>query len=185
MRNFIVAMKLCVQSFLVCVGVQLINSALASPALPIHQNHTALTGLSTSSLGDKYQCFEPEFFVDRRANIMDCFRAAAFLPNFHQPGLFHRGNDPDNPFALPYQMTIKTCRIKIDLDFGHPDQSSWIAINLALRKIIDACQLKPGGSRTGGQTWAGNAGYIVITAENSKWRGASLASKESVERLRR
>ena len=187
--NLTVAMKLCVQSFLMCVGVQLINTVLASPALPIlaiNQNHTALTGLNTSRLGNRYQCFEPEFkFVDRRAYIMDCLRAAAFLPNFHQPGLFYRGNDPDDPFALPYQMTIKTCRIKVDLDFGHPDHSSWIAINLAVGKIIDACKLRTRGSRTGGQTWAGNAGYIVITAENSKWRGASLASKKSVERLLR
>lgn len=182
-------MKFCVQNFLVCIGFQLINSVLASPALPIlavNHNHTALTGLNTSSLGDRYRCFEPEFkLVDRRANIVDCLRAAAFLPNFHEPGVFHRADDPDDPFALPYQMTIKTCCIKIDLDFGHPDLSSWIAINLALRKIIDACQIRPGGSRTGGQTWAGNGGYIVITAENPKWRGASLASMKSVERLLR
>lgn len=81
-------------------------------------------------------------------------------------------------------LTFKTCRIKIDLRFGRGDESSWLAINLALDRVLHACRLTHSGERTGGQTTAGNADLIVITAENVKWPAANLASARSVDRLR-
>lgn len=172
----------------ICMAIILfIRCVWAWPALPIlntKHNHTSLASLNATELGNPYQCYEPHLRKDRRAKTIDCLRAAAFLPNLHEPGIFHRGDDLDDPFNLPHTVIVKTCRIKFDLRFGRPDVSSWIALNLALRKILDACQLTLGGERTGGQTTAGSAGMIILTAENVNWPETNAASLNSVQRLR-
>jgi len=73
--------------------------------------------------------------------------------------------------------------VKIDLKYGRADQSTWLVIKMALRfDIIDTCQLAMGGERTGGQTTAGSAGRIVITAENVKWPQSNAASARRLGR---
>ena len=176
------------QNGVICIAILCIHCVWAWPALPIPSNkhtNTSLASLNISELGNPYQCYEPHLRKDRRAKTIDCLRAAAFLPNLHEGGIFHRGDDLDDPFNLPHIVTVKTCRIKFDLRFGRPDFSSWIVLNLALRKILDACQLTLGGERTGGQTTAGSAGMISLTAENVNWPETNAASLYSVERLRR
>ena len=172
----------------ICIALLFIRSVWAWPALPIldtRDNHTLLNGLNASQLGDPYQCYEPHLRKDRRAKTIDCLRAAAFLPNRYEPGVFHRGDDIEDPFTLPHTVTVKTCRIRFDLRFGRPDVSNWIALYLALRKILDACQISLGGERTGGQTTAGSAGLIIVTAESVDWPEMNPASLASVEKLRR
>ena len=171
----------------ICMAILLIRCVCAWPALPIlntKHNYTSLASLNASELGNPYQCYEPHLRKDRRAKTIDCLRAAAFLPNLHEPGVFHRGDDLEDPFSLPHAVNFKTCRVKFDLRFGRPDVSSWIALNLALRKILDACQISLGGERTGGQTTAGDAGMIILTAENVNWPETNVASLTSAERLR-
>lgn len=56
-----------------------------------------------------------------------------------------------------------------DLGFGRPDQSALLVINMALREIIDTCQLAIGGEQTGGETAAGSGGRITIGPESKKW----------------
>ena len=172
---------------LICMAILFLRCVWAWPTLPIlnfKHNHTSLASLNATELGNPYQCYEPHLRKDRRAKTIDCLRAAAFLPNLHEPGIFHRGDYFEDPFSLPHTVIFKTCRIKFDLRFGRQDVSSWIALNLALRKILDACQFTIGGERTGGQTTAGNAGMIILTAENVNWPETNAASLNSAERLR-
>ena len=157
-----------------------VSSSLASPTLPlvnISSNFTPST-LGFDELNNNYRCYEAHLLTDRRAKTIDCLRAAAFLPNLHETGNFYRGSDPADHFALPYVEVYGTCRVKIDLMFGRPDQSSWLVINMALRKVIDACQLAIGGERTGGETTAGSGGRITVTAESIKWPTTNVASTE-------
>ena len=156
------------------------SSSIALPALPLVNISSNLTldALETNELNNPYQCYEAHLGRDRRAKTIDCLRAAAFLPNLHDPGDFHRGTDLEDPFALPYDVTHGTCRVKIDVRFGRPDRSSWIVINIALRKIIDACQFVIGGERTGGETTAGTDGRIIIRAESKTWPNTNVASSE-------
>ena len=166
------------------MAILLIRCVWAWPAIPllnIKHNQTLLPSLNASELANPYQCYEPHLRKDRRAKTIDCLRAAAFLPNLHEPGVFHRGDDIEDPFSLPHTVIVKTCRIRFDLRFGRPDVSSWIALNLALRKILDACQISLGGERTGGQTTAGSAGMIILTAENANWPETNAASLNTVE----
>ena len=180
-----------VQFMLSLAGILNIKSVLASPALILpnldaHHNSTSNARFNISSLGNPYQCYEPGLRKDRRANLLDCLKAAAFLPNLHEEGLFHRAHDPEDPFALPVILTVKTCRIKIDTRYGRSDISDWMVIYLALRKIFDACRTSLNGERTGGETTAGTAGLITITAESASWLladPASVHSVGSVERL--
>ena len=165
---------------IVSITTLFMNPSLASPTLPLVSISSNVT--LNNELNNSYQCFEAHLRKDRRAKTLDCLRAAAFLPNLHDPGAFHRGGDPDDPFALPYNVVSGTCRVKIDVRFGRPDQSSWLVINMALRKIIDACQFALGGDRTGGETTAGTGGRIMITAESESWPNTNVAS---TERLRR
>ena len=153
-----------------------LSHSLASPTLPLVNISSNFT--LNNELNDSYQCFEAHLRKDRRAKTLDCLRAAAFLPNLHESGAFHRGGDPEDPFALPYNVVYGTCRVKIDVRFGRPDQSSWLVIYMALRKIIDACQFAIGGERTGGETTAGNGGRITITAESQSWPNTNVASTE-------
>lgn len=164
------------------------DCSLASPASPIlniPQNLTSLENINVNvtNLSNDYQCYEPHLFKDRRAKTMDCIRAAAFLPNLHDVTTFHRGNNPEDSYALPYTEVSGTCRVKIDLKYGRADQSTWLVIKMALRfDIIDTCQLAMGGERTGGQTTAGSGGRIVITAENVKWPHSNTASARRLGR---
>ena len=139
---------------------------------------SSLDTLEFNPLNNNYQCYEAGLIKDRRAKTIDCLKAAAFLPNLHDKGDFYRGSDHEDPFALPYVEVSGTCRVTIDLRFGRPDESSWIVINIAVKKILDACQLKPGGERTGGETTAGAGGRIIVRAENSQWRTTNVASTE-------
>ena len=154
--------------------------SLASPALPLvnTSSYSSLEILDIDALNNNYQCYETHLIKDRRAKTIDCLKAAAFLPNLHDVGTFYRGTDPADPFALPYEEKSGTCRVKIDLKFGRPDQSSWIVINIALRKVIDACQFVVKGERTGGETTAGTDGRIIIRAESSTWPTTNIASTE-------
>ena len=162
----------------------IVSSSLASPALPlVNISSDILTNiLGSDELNNNYRCFEAHLLTDRRAKTIDCLRAAAFLPNLHDAGDFYRGNNPADPFALPYTEVYGTCRVKIDLMFGRPDQSTWLVINMALRKVIDACQFAIGGERTGGETTAGTAERITITAESTKWPTTNVASAKRLGR---
>lgn len=162
----------------------IVSSSLASPTLPLVNISSDIqtNTLELDELNNPYRCYEAHLLTDRRAKTIDCLRAAAFLPNLHDVGAFHRGSNPADPFALPYTEVSGTCRVKIDLMFGRPDQSTWLVINMALRKIIDACQFAIGGDRTGGETTAGSGGRITITAESTKWPTTDVGSAKRLGR---
>lgn len=173
------------QYVLLFAATYLIGSILASPALPllnIDQNSTALNIFNLTDLNNDYQCYEAHLLNDRRAKTIDCLRAALFLPNLHEEGTFHRGSNPQDLYALPKIQVFQTCRVQIDLKFGRADKSTWLAIHMALRGVIDACQFKMSGGRTGGQTTAGNAGRITITAESVTWHEQHVASAKRLGR---
>jgi hypothetical protein len=175
-------MKVFSESIVLFTATFLIASSFASPATPItiiNQNVTFLDNINATitDLRNDFQCFEPHLAKDRRAKTMDCIRAAAKLPNLHEVATFHKGSNQDDPYAVPYSESFGTCRVTIDLRFGRPDESSWLVINMVMRfKVIDACSLRLGGERTGGQTTAGSGGRITITAENVKWPQSIFAS---------
>ncbi|KAL8919106.1 MAG: hypothetical protein Q9172_005136 [Xanthocarpia lactea] len=122
-----------------------------------------------SSLNNLYACFDTGTTVRRRAKFNDCARAAAKLPNLVEAKTFHRGEDSDNdPYALPKVMIHNSCQIKIDLRFGRSDESSWLGINVATSKIMAACSSGYGQyTTTGGETFAGTGGFIVVTVERT------------------
>lgn len=165
--------------FVTCV----IHYGLASPAslfTDIDRNSTSLNEIivnDTDLLHNDYKCWEPALLKDRRAKTLDCIRAAGLLPNLHDEATFHRSSEASNPYAMPYVVSSGTCRVKIDVKYGRPDQSTWSVIKMALRfDVIDTCQLSLVGERTGGQTSAGNGQRIIITVENVKWPNSIVAT---------
>ena len=170
-----------VQYILIVGTILFISSSIALPGLPLMNisSNSTLATLDTQQLNNAYQCYEPHLVSkDRRAKTLDCIRAAAFLPNLHETGDFTRDSDPDDPFAMPHEVIYGTCRVNVDVRFGRPDESSWTVINIALRKVIDACRIKVGGEWTGGDTTAGSDGRIIIRAENKNWRSTNVASEK-------
>ncbi|KAF6234679.1 hypothetical protein HO173_007305 [Letharia columbiana] len=141
-----------------------INNALDLLSLAATTTPPSNLTLPIPILGDPYSCFDAYLFNDRRAKVSDCTRAAAFLPNRHEPGTFHRGDSDADPFALPYVETYHSCSVKVDLKFGRPDEGSWLSVNIAVKKIIEACMVGqyPIG-QTGGVTTAGTEGRIAVT----------------------
>ncbi|KAI4194043.1 MAG: hypothetical protein LQ346_003775 [Caloplaca aetnensis] len=138
-----------------------------SSALPASSNSDAvpLSKIQSRSLDNWYQCYDQPGFVQRRAKYNDCARTAAQLPNLVEPKTFHRGGDPfTDPYALPIVKIHNTCQIKVDLKFGRSDESSWLGIDIALSKIMEACSLGYGQHETtGGEIVAGSHDFIIVT----------------------
>lgn len=179
------AVRTSLRGMLLLIAMLFVSSIFASPVLPsldIGQNATFLGVFNVTDLGNDYQCYEPQLKADRRAKYIDCIRAAGFLPNLHQEATFYRGSNRDDPYAMPYTEIAGTCRVTIDLKFGRSDRSTWAVVYMALRKILEACQFKVGGERTGGQTTAGTDSMITITAENVKWPSPNVASAKRLGR---
>ncbi|KAL8929305.1 MAG: hypothetical protein Q9208_001388 [Pyrenodesmia sp. 3 TL-2023] len=132
------------------------SSSDASPRSPIIQSR---------SLDNWYQCYDQPGTLKRRAKYNDCARAAAQLPNLVEPKTFHRGGDVStDPYALPMIKIYNTCQIKVDLKFGRSDVSSWLGIDIALSKIMEACSLGYGlHETTGGEIVAGSQDLILVT----------------------
>ncbi|KAL8904733.1 MAG: hypothetical protein Q9207_003064 [Kuettlingeria erythrocarpa] len=138
-----------------------------SSALPASSNNDAvpLSKIQSRSLDNWYQCYDQPGSVQRRAKYNDCARAAAQLPNLVEAKVFHRGGDPNtDPYTLPIVKIHNSCQIKVDLKFGRSDESSWLGIDIALSKIMEACSLGYGQHETtGGEIVAGSQGFIMVT----------------------
>lgn len=136
----------------------------------------ATSDLRARALDNWYTCFDGKATDHRRARFNDCARAAAQLPNLIEPSTFHRGGDAGtDPYALPTTKVHNSCQIKVDLRFGRPDESSWVAINVALSKIMAACSGGYGAyETTGGEILAGKGNFILVTVEKTT-RAAALA----------
>ncbi|KAI4228569.1 MAG: hypothetical protein L6R36_001522 [Xanthoria steineri] len=136
----------------------------------------ATSDLRARAVDNWYTCFDAKGTDHRRARFNDCARAAAQLPNLIEPSTFHRGGDAGtDPYALPTTKVHNSCQIKVDLRFGRPDESSWVAINVALSKIMAACSGGYGAyETTGGEILAGNGNFIMVTVEKAT-RAAVLA----------
>ncbi|KAI4253996.1 MAG: hypothetical protein L6R42_007357 [Xanthoria sp. 1 TBL-2021] len=141
-----------------------------------NKSSPATSNLKVRALDNWFACFDAKATSHRRARFNDCARAAAQLPNLIELNVFHRGGDPGtDPYALPKIKVHKSCQINIDLRFGRPDESSWIAINVAVSKIMAACSAGYGASETtGGELAAGNENFIIVTVEKTT-QAAALA----------
>ena len=127
---------------------------------------------STDQLGEPYDCFDASLFNSRRAKISDCYQAMAGLPNYHRFRMFTTGTgDRDlNPYLLPYTQIRLGCQIKVELVAGPEEESSWLSINLAVGKILNACQVGYSQeAKTGGWTRVGNDDRILVTVERAGW----------------
>ena len=142
----------------------------SNQTLLLQQNQTA--NLSRIDiLGNAFKCYDAKLFASRRANWGDCARAVALLPNFHVPGKFIEGPLPNvNPLHLPHQESWESCRVTVDLKQGVlEEESSWLSINVASTKIIDACRVGQGDyAKTGGNTSVGTRGDIEISIEKDR-----------------
>lgn len=115
--------------------------------------------------------------------MSDCIQAAVQLPNFGDPHVFRWSHvdDPD-PFVLPKSVKHNTCQVTVNLRFHRNDYSSWVAITLAMSKIMVACPRGHGPHESvGGQIWLGDQGYLIVTMERS--RGGMLASEKTILKL--
>ncbi|KAI4252459.1 MAG: hypothetical protein L6R42_007954 [Xanthoria sp. 1 TBL-2021] len=132
-------------------------------------SNPATANLKVRALDTWFTCFDAKATSYRRARFNDCARAAAQLSNLIEPNVFHRGGDPGtDPYALPRIKVHNSCQIKIGLRFGRPDESSWIAINVAVSKIMAACSAGYGASETtGGELAGGNENFIIVTVEKT------------------
>ena len=159
-------------NLLLCLSTT--QPALALLALPVPETTNPANATFNRSLSDSYDCFPWAHFLlpTRRAKYDDCAAAYAWLPNLHNEGTFYRGGNPaTDPFALPRVDIDGNCQVKIDIQPRALDTSSWVAIGIAVNKIIGAC--KAGTDRwvtTGGMTTAGSEGRINITVEKSTER---------------
>lgn len=152
---------------------------------PTHQldNQPASSNF-TGLLNEPYECFDAQIWErSRRAKISDCYRAMASLPNYHRFRVFANGEgDRDlNPYLLPYTQTRLGCQIKVELTSGASEESSWLSINMATNKILNACQV--GYSQqamTGGWTRVGNDDRILVTVEKAQ-KGVSQTANASDE----
>ncbi|KAL8669978.1 MAG: hypothetical protein Q9168_005457 [Polycauliona sp. 1 TL-2023] len=139
----------------------------SSSSVRNHALNPITSNLQARALRNWYTCFDTKTTEQRRARHNDCARAATQLPNLIDPKVFHRGGDPGtDPYALPQVQFHNTCQIKVDLRFGRSDESSWLAINLAVSKIMDACSGGYGAfETTGGEIAAGNRDFVLVTVE--------------------
>ena len=152
--------------------------SLILPPLPsdnqtlFSQQQNQTTNLSRIDiLGNAFKCYDAKLFASRRANWGDCARAVALLPNFHVPGRFIEGPLPNvNPLHLPHEESWESCRVTVDLKQGvQSEESSWLSINVASTKIIDACRVGQGDyAKTGGNTSVGTRGDIEISIEKDR-----------------
>lgn len=161
------------------IFLTLFSHVYAVPALSpllLPQNQSAFnfsdSNHGTTRLGNAFECFDASIFSSsRRANYGDCARAIALLPNFHVPGEFTPGWNPDsNPWALPHQKIWLTCQVTVNLKSGYnSEESSWLSINVAGEKIMNACQVSYGDhAKTGGETTVGTGGGISVTLERHR-----------------
>ncbi|KAL8995255.1 MAG: hypothetical protein Q9169_004961 [Polycauliona sp. 2 TL-2023] len=145
--------------------------ALACSTLPLSGSSDDLSSTSPNikarALNNWFTCFDTKTTDQRRAKFNDCARAAAQLPNLIDAKLFHRGGDPgSDPYSLPQVRVHNSCQVKVDLRFGRSDESSWLAINMVLSKIMAACSVGYGAyESTGGEIVAGNGDFIIVTVE--------------------
>ncbi|KAI4231457.1 MAG: hypothetical protein LQ349_005591 [Xanthoria aureola] len=134
------------------------NTQHNSPAAPI---------LKARAPDNPYTCYESRAALSRRARYNHCARAVALLPNLVETRVIHQGGDPNlDPYSLPVIKKFSSCQIKISTRFGRDEMSSWVGINVAMMKIVSACAVGEGVSETtGGEIFAGNGGYLVMTVE--------------------
>ena len=156
--------------FMIFLTTANLVTASPTPAFLDITTFNSTLGNSTT-LGEPYECFGYGNYKARQAKFTDCARAAAFLPNLHTPGSFHRGDSEKDPFAVPRVETYGTCEVKIDVRFGRADESTWQSVSIAINKILVACAGGYGqGAMTGGKTSAGSEDRIVITVGNKNFK---------------
>lgn len=148
------------------------------PTSSNNNSRRSSTKLQSRSLDNFYACFDTGPNINRRAKFNDCARAAVQLPNLIDPKTFHYGGDRDrDPYALPKVKTHNSCQVRVELRFGRSDQSSWLGINVAMGKIMDACSSGYGQyETTGGQILAGTQDFISITVERTLGKGLDKAA---------
>ncbi|KAI4179937.1 MAG: hypothetical protein LQ348_005295 [Seirophora lacunosa] len=162
--------------FLICFDT---SSALPTSGSSDSKLLQSIPTLRSRSLDNWYQCYDSPGAMQRRAKYNDCARAAAQLPNFIEEKTFHRGGDGNtDPYALPIIKRHNTCQITVDVRFGRSDVSSWVGIDMALSKIMEACSVGYGQHETtGGEIEAGLASFILVTVgkPGAAGRGAAAA----------
>lgn len=153
-----------------CLILPCLSAPPIHPALNLTSNPQALN-LVDLNANQPYQCLEGKIFHSRRARIGDCTRALARLPNYHTIRDFVNGTgDPDlNPYLLPYTATYSGCQIKVELVYGESEESSWLSINIATTKVINACVVGYSqDAMTGGITRVGLQDRMRITIEKTR-----------------
>ncbi len=79
-----------------------------------------------------------------------------------------------NPYLPPYTAVYHGCQIKVELVYGDIEESSWLSINIATTKVMNACL---GGysqdAKTGGLTRVGGDNRMRITIEKAQAVGLS------------
>ena len=133
--------------------------------------------VSASPTDEKFQCFDGHtFHSSQLASTKNCLGASFFLPLDHQEGQFHAGND--NVFGLDWHETIGDCTIKVSIEDGHTELTTWTSIALRVNQLIGRCTNGnfPDG-KTGGLTKAGVGQTIILTIGKSEQYDATGGSE--------
>jgi len=158
-----------------CLILPCLSAPLILPALSLSSKLEAFN-LSNLDASEPYECFEGRLFHSRRAKIGDCARALAALLNYHSTATFINGTgDPDmNPYLLPYTTVYHGCQIKVELVYGDIEESSWLSINIATTKVMNACLVGYSqDAETGGMTRVVCDNRMRITIEKTQAVGLS------------
>jgi hypothetical protein len=79
-----------------------------------------------------------------------------------------------NPYLLPYTAVYHGCQIKVELVYGDIEESSWLSINIATTKVMNACLVGYSqDAETGGMTRVGGDNRMRITIEKTQAVGLS------------
>lgn len=153
-----------------CLILPCLSAPPILPALNLTSNSQALNLIDLDAF-NPYECFAGQIFNSRRAKMGDCTRTLARLPNYHTIRDFINGTgDPDlNPYLLPYTATHAGCQIKVELVYGDLEESSWLSINIATTKVMNACVVGYSqDAKTGGTTRVGLNNWMRITIERTR-----------------
>ena len=142
--------------------VQFTNSVAASAALPSTSPFlTEPVGTDTTDLGAAaIECvhnrnpFSARYMIKRQ-----CDSAIQQLPQDDTQGVFHVGGNED-PFRLPVERAFENCKVKVELNYGYPeDEGSWAKIIPLATELSRKCAKHL--SRTNTLLQGNRAGYVI------------------------
>lgn len=74
-----------------------------------------------------------------------------------------------NPYLLPYTAIYAGCQVKVELVYEALEESSWLSINIATAKVLNACLVGYSqDAKTGGMTRVGNDNRMLVTVEKTQ-----------------